>query len=99
MSYEGYEEYICEKGHYWIVDCYGSARDVEKCRVCQSKVKYWHAVDVTNGTDYNDPSTYAASIKELGFEDSWHTDHYGNRYATKMPVYEPDDPQWKLNSL
>ena len=99
MSYEGYDEFLCEKGHHWTIDSmefYGdqfgeesqNARNV--CPVCKGKMKYWCAVDETNGYDEDNPHTYSAPKKEIGFEDQWHEDHYGNKYATKILLFAPD---------
>lgn len=49
MSYEGYTEYLCAKGHYWNADCYADAGDCPEC----GGVYIWRGqVDLTNGTDY-----------------------------------------------
>lgn len=52
MSYEGFVEFICEKGHYSTYDAY--EEDSDKCRHCGSKMKYRHSVDQTNGYGENE---------------------------------------------
>ena len=45
MSYEGYTEYLCKKGHHSTTDCY--AEDLKKCR-CGEKIVLRKMVDTTN---------------------------------------------------
>ena len=52
MSYEGYSEYICEKGHYLSYDAYEDSP--ESCPICKFKMKYTHSVDQTNGYGENE---------------------------------------------
>ena len=46
MSYEGYEQAICENGHYQEVDAYFSC---ENCRTCGAPIKWTNSVEETNG--------------------------------------------------
>lgn len=97
MGYSGYTEYLCENGHYFTRDCWDSKPSV--CPYCQSFIKYFHSVDTTNGYDEEYPDTCRAEKNEIGFDDTWHDDHYGNRYATKRLRYKPleiSDEKWKL---
>lgn len=86
MGYQGYSEYLCAKGHYNTCDCYES---LSACQVegCGAALVYSHSVDETNGREDSHPGTCPAPKKEIGFEDAWHVDHHGNRYATKVPIY------------
>lgn len=47
MSYEGYTEYLCTRGHYMTRDC----RDDRplQCDVCNLAIEYQNSVDQTNG--------------------------------------------------
>jgi len=47
MSYEGYEQFLCENGHFWTVDCYDSRT---KCPDCKGKAVWFNGVDLTNGS-------------------------------------------------
>ncbi len=49
MSYEGYEQYWCKVGHYWVQDCY--AGTAIECPRCHGEVAYINQVDQTNGPD------------------------------------------------
>ena len=56
MSYEGYSQLLCKKGHTWNVDCneipnllYEEPRDV-KCPKCGEKSIWENQVNVTNGS-------------------------------------------------
>lgn len=88
MSYEGCTEYLCGKGHYWNVDVY-MEKDQEICPVCGGLPHYMHSINQTNGYEAGDPSTFSAATKQIGYEDEWREDHYGTRYAIKIPKYEP----------
>jgi len=94
MSYEGYEEYLCETGHYWTRDVYSKTDDGEKCPYCNGKPSHWHPVDQTNGFELNNFSTYPAVKHTSGYKDVWQKDHYGNQYATKITIFKPGK-QWK----
>lgn len=55
MSYEGYEQLICENGHEFAVDAYetmysDNPHEGIKCHICGGKVVWWNAVDLTNGS-------------------------------------------------
>lgn len=45
MSYEGYVQYLCEKGHHWTGDAY---EPEEPCIWCGATIKDRHSVDETN---------------------------------------------------
>lgn len=50
MSYEGYEQLICDKGHYYVASCWD---EKPKCLDCGSAVIAWHnSVDDTNCDDW-----------------------------------------------
>lgn len=97
MSYEGYEEFICEKGHYHTSDAlYESyVEQTKNCPQCGGKMEWWNSVDQTNGYYAEDPSTFEAPKKEVGFEDVWAEDHYKNKYAIKVPLFSPESPRWR----
>ena len=46
MSYEGYEQHICENGHYYNSDCYDHDAI---CPICGGKSAWYNSVDQTNG--------------------------------------------------
>lgn len=92
MSYEGYEELLCKKGHYSTHDCNDDHPAV--CVICGEPNLYRHSVDQTNGYNKEYPSTCEAPKTEIGFEDDWREDHYGNKYAVKIHLYEPVFPIW-----
>jgi hypothetical protein len=47
MSYEGYTQYLCEKGHLTTLDCHS---DLDLC-ACNSKMAWINQVDETNGCE------------------------------------------------
>jgi hypothetical protein len=51
MSYEGYTQLLCEKGHYFTKDCweYDFTEDIV-CPTCKSKVVWENGVNTTNGS-------------------------------------------------
>ena len=93
MSFEGYYQYICVNGHQWSGTIWMLGD--EECLVCHAPFEFEHMVDRTNGTVEDDPSTFAAPMKVIGFTDKWNTDHHGNKYATKIRTYIPVGSRWK----
>lgn len=102
MSYEGYEEFLCQNGHYWTVDAmtmiHGDNEEKDKariCAVCHHKAVYVASVDETNGVDVDIPETMPAPKKLIGYTDIPCTDHHGNKYFGKANCYEPvfDNPR------
>lgn len=89
MSYEGYTEYICPKGHIWECDVYLEDSNAHVCKMCGNRAEWIHDVDQTNGINHEDPGTFSAGVIVRGYEDYWHVDHYGNRYAQKIPLRKP----------
>ena len=49
MSYEGYSQFLCKKGHLWHLDC---MEDETRCPICKGEVAWKNSVDVTNGSFY-----------------------------------------------
>ncbi|AXH72485.1 MAG: oxygen-sensitive ribonucleoside-triphosphate reductase [Caudoviricetes sp.] len=106
MSYSGYYEYICEKGHYFSRDCWDSEPD--KCPHCRGKIEYRHSVDQTNGYGENEKyldevevttdeekdkflySDQSAPKTQIGFEDVERIDKYGNKFYIEVKLYAPD---------
>lgn len=91
MSYEGYDEYICENGHYYKINVHSKK---ELCCSCGAHWLWFHAVDQTNGYDENNPDTFKADKIEHGWTDIRNIDHYGNVYFTKQLVYKPYSIHW-----
>lgn len=75
MSYEGYDEFLCSKGHYFASDVYSSRPAT--CPVCSSPWAWRHSVDQTNGVVRGDPGTRPAKLKQVGEEE----------YAAKRPIF------------
>ena len=50
MSYEGYSQFLCSKGHLWTLDCNSVVGNTEEniCR-CGLPAVWENVVDVTNG--------------------------------------------------
>jgi len=62
MSYEGYQQCLCTNGHYWTVDCYDHSRN-DLCPDCGSPIAWENGVDLTNGSDPNDPSSMPVELE------------------------------------
>jgi hypothetical protein len=93
MSYEGYTELLCSKGHKWSRDAYSTFCQDQRCSVCGSEEVFRHEVDQTNGIELDEngipfPHTVPHPFEETGWEDRWQEDHYGNTYAVKIPLYK-----------
>lgn len=95
MSYEGYVERLCVDGHLFTYDVYEGLP--ENCPTCQKEWAFSHSVDQTNGIEYDDdgkeyPNTVNYPFEVAGYDEHWHVDHHGNKYATKSPRYKvPND--------
>lgn len=54
MSYEGYSQFLCKKGHYWAKDCYVliwlEPKEYPKCPICKGKHVWENMVNTTNGS-------------------------------------------------
>lgn len=48
MSWEGYGQALCEKGHQYFFDAYDSEAE---CTICRSNMAWSYMVDLTNGCD------------------------------------------------
>lgn len=94
MGYQGYEEVLCARGHHNELGKDDAIPDVCPNRDCDAKVTRRHSVDTTNGYNRSYPSTCSAPKREIGFDDEWHTDHHGNRYAVMRPRYASKSRVW-----
>jgi hypothetical protein len=56
MSYEGYEQVLCEKGHLSTFGCWDEWQHNPICH-CGAKLVWWNAVDETNGSFEMNPTT------------------------------------------
>lgn len=61
MSYEGYTQALCEKGHQYNV---GQYQEDDGCPYCGAKTAWSHEVDQTNGCYYDDEETENAKHQE-----------------------------------
>jgi hypothetical protein len=56
MSWEGYEQVVCKKGHQCTQDAYDFDPDEFECpivvrgEICGEKCAWWNQVDTTNGS-------------------------------------------------
>lgn len=92
MSYEGHEEYIDEDGLYYKRPDFGYNLPpdfISPYTKQKANLKFYHRIDVTNGYEEGNPDTCEAPKRDIGFYDQWNEDHYGNRYAVKLPRFLP----------
>ena len=47
MSFEGYYQLLCKKGHFYQTSLYNSEENTP-CPVCQEECVWWNLVDTTN---------------------------------------------------
>lgn len=53
MSYEGYEQHICENGHYFNVPCtYSFEEETAECPECKAPSAWMNMVNDTNCDSY-----------------------------------------------
>ena len=53
MSFEGYYQMICEKGHYSTIGVHLDEPETFLCPACKEQIVWWNLVDTTNGSFYN----------------------------------------------
>ena len=94
MGYSGYEEILCARGHHSELGEDDAIPEVCPHRDCNARVTRRHSVNTTNGYNRSYPSTCGAPKREIGFDDEWHQDHYGNKYAVKVPRYSSKSRVW-----
>ena len=87
MSFEGFNEYLCENGHYFSCDVFMD--QPVQCPVCRARLKYSRMVDQTNGIIEGEPGTYPAELVTIGYTDIPKVDRLGNKYFTTINKYDP----------
>lgn len=93
MPYQGHQEFICQKGHYFVGDQHAEPSQCEE-EGCEALIQYRHEVDTTNGYDETYADTSNAPKREIAKEDRWLKDHYGNKYAVMVLRYAPASKEW-----
>ncbi|RLG37460.1 MAG: hypothetical protein DRO01_07150 [Thermoproteota archaeon] len=70
MSFEGYYQILCERGHYWTEDVYLVDDPVSelRCPKCGGRVVWYNLVDVTNGS-YDEDGNRIDGYVELEIEE------------------------------
>jgi hypothetical protein len=63
MSFEGFDQYLCAKGHSWEKDAYDYGDVV--CPVCDGNAVWWNQVDETNGSFDDDGNRRIDGYVEL----------------------------------
>lgn len=91
MSYEGFEEYLCKKGHYYTGDAFDNAPD---CPYCSSAPAHYHAVDCTNGIEEGCPGTTMGEKIPNGHWDMPQVDVLGNKYVKRINIWLPTN-HWR----
>jgi len=98
MSYEGYYQLICEQGHYWTEDCYGSPEG--QCKVCGSKIAWSNSVNYTNGS-WDDDGKRIDGYIELEIDtpaEQCICPTCGHTHNTTVETYKiPENKGWKQN--
>lgn len=95
MSWEGYTEQLCERGHY-SVENFMPTLQRATCRLCGSRIEFECIVDTTNGAGEEEyEGSHPGAKEEIGFNDKWMVNHYGNKYAVKQMQYRPASPRWR----
>jgi hypothetical protein len=83
MSYEGYEQHLCENGHYYTRDADYSYGEPSPCPYCNAKCAWINCVDQTNG-----PSQGLIDMKNLLVTpEVVETCNLGHKHITKQAIY------------
>lgn len=70
MSYEGYDQFLCKKGHYWTNDVevnWDGGNEKEKCPICGEEAVWENQVNITNGS-YDDDGNRIDGFVDLKIE-------------------------------
>ncbi len=97
MSYEGFTEYLCINGHYHTQDCYATLGG--KCPECKTTQMVWHDVDMTNGYEEDNSSTYEAPKIHIRNDYIPAKDEFGVEYHRQVKIYSveiTENSPWKL---
>lgn len=86
MSFEGYYQYLCIKGHLFSADAYTSKGESTECGY-GDPVAWWNLVDVTNGS-YCDQENDCEGCE---FCDKGRIDNYVKLEILKLAVTEECD--------
>lgn len=97
MSYEGYTELLCERGHYGTIDAFDDA-GAWQCPACGATAAYTCEVDQTNGYDRTDPRTYGGETTVTG-EAVWCQCACGHKHIAGQPTYAPKGNRWHRRGL
>lgn len=67
MSFSGYYQLLCERGHYSEVDCYTRefCRDMTDCPHCSAPIVWDHLVDTTNDAGFDQQIDLEEIVPEL----------------------------------
>lgn len=90
MSYEGYEQILCQNGHYNTIDAMETMYQdgYKPCEFCQSPIVWFNCVDTTN----DDGSDYIIDLKEK-ISATICTCHCGNQHQISPAIYEIPEKQ------
>jgi hypothetical protein len=86
VSYEGYTEYLCARGHRRVYDCWDDV-DSHTCS-CGAKFVFQHMVDQTNGEDLNIPATLPYPFRIATPETTCRCSTCGHVHMMDEPIYE-----------
>jgi hypothetical protein len=85
MSFEGYYQRLCRKGHFSAKALYDKTRWDSACYVCGENIVWWNLVDQTNSDAYEVP---LEMVTEAEF---WECEHCNSRRLTAHPTYRIPD--------
>ena len=89
MSYEGYSQFWCKKGHYWAVDCYLVSDDKkQKCPICNEEEVFENMVDVTNGSLDEDGTRIDGFIEPEIIKEEKLICKCGNEHICSCSIYK-----------
>ena len=94
MSYEGYEQVLCENGHYFTFDCYDYwQEDKWVCPICGAKSAWSNMVDVTNGSWDVETNERIDGFINLQILDECKCEHCGSILEKRYKI--PTDEEMK----
>ena len=92
MSYEGYDQVLCENGHYHTYDCWEFwTSEGWVCPNCGAKAVWSNMVDVTNGSWDEETHERIDGFVELQLLDECKCGHCGSILEVRYKIPTEED--------
>ena len=95
MSYEGYSQFLCKKGHQWTVDAHllmHGGEDEVRCPKCGGRPAWENMVNLTNGSFDEDDNRIDNYVElKIKSETSGFCSSCGKKHICDVTYQIPED--------